>query len=119
MSLSDSVFLDPYPFHKWVARRTDGQAGTGTKSDPLSANTPERFDQLMNSFGPLTMVHLGPGIFQNRGYYDGGAFTGYGWLAKPQMHIVGAGKDVTTLQLVLNPRTTPPSPNSAPATRIP
>lgn len=102
MPLTDALFLDPFPFHKWIARRSDGQAGTGTHSDPLSANTPERFDELLNSFDPLTVVHLGPGTFYTRGYYDGGASSGYGWQVKQKMCIAGSGVDLTTLQLVVN-----------------
>lgn len=106
MPLTDALLLDPCPFDKFLAIRNDGLAGTGTIDDPLSANTPERFDAIMSSIQPLTVVHLGPGMFQTRGYYDGGAFTGYGWQAKGQTRIVGSGKDVTTLQLVSNGSTT-------------
>jgi hypothetical protein len=80
MPLVDALFLDPYPAHKWLAVRSDGIAGTGTLNDPLNANTPDRFDKLMNSFQPGTLVHLsGAGPFQTRGYSD--AFSGYGWQA--------------------------------------
>ena len=54
MALTDALLLDPYPFHKYLAIRTDGVAGTGTLNDPFNANTPDRFDQLMNSFQPQT-----------------------------------------------------------------
>ena len=82
MPLTDALLLDPYPFHKWVSRRTDGTVGTGTKSDPLKVGTPDQFDKLLGSVQAGTMIHLGPGTFQTRGYYDGGAFSGYGWQAK-------------------------------------
>ena len=35
MPLIDALLLDPYPFHKFLAVRSDGVAGTGTISDPL------------------------------------------------------------------------------------
>ena len=43
MALTDALLLDPFPFHKFLALRTDGVAGTGTLNDPLDASTPERF----------------------------------------------------------------------------
>src|SRR5437667_2294840 len=100
MALGDALFLKPYPFHKWVAHREDGIRGSGTHSDPYRANTPEEFDLVMNSLGPSTVVHLGPGLFQTRGYYDGAVSAGYGWAVKEHMWIVGSGAGVTTLQLV-------------------
>ena len=36
MPLTDALFLDPSPVHKWLARRADGLAGTGTLDDPLT-----------------------------------------------------------------------------------
>ncbi len=48
MALSDALFLDPYPFRTWVAKRTDGVAGTGTASDPLNANTAAKFDSIIS-----------------------------------------------------------------------
>ena len=59
MSLTDALFLDPTRTTSfWHGGRTV-VAGSGTITDPLSANTPERFDQLLNSFtDPMTVVHL-------------------------------------------------------------
>src|SRR2546423_598288 len=101
MPLLDALLLDPYPFHKWVPRRSDGMTGTGTLNDPLNAATADQFDKVMNSFAAMTVVHLGPGTFYTRGYYDAGAGS-YGWQLQPKMRIIGSGVDVTTLQLSIN-----------------
>ncbi|MBI5387317.1 MAG: hypothetical protein HZA90_21865 [Verrucomicrobia bacterium] len=50
----------------------------------------------MNALGPSTQVHLGPGTFQTLGYSD--ELSG-GWQVQAGMKIVGAGIDVTTLQV--------------------
>lgn len=96
MSLSNALLLDPYPFNKYLAIRSDQLAGTGTLSDPLNANTSTTFDTLMSSFPESTRVHLGPGTFETKGYYDG--LTG-GFQAKKGMKIIGAGIDVSTLKI--------------------
>ena len=46
MSLFDALLLEPYldPRDVWIARRTDGQRGSGTQSDPFDGSavgTPE------------------------------------------------------------------------------
>ncbi len=117
MSLMDSlVILDPYAFETWIAYRTSG-AGSGTASDPYDGSTAARFDQIMRSLPsnvPVT-VHLGPSPldsqqkpmpFQTLGYYDGAAAT-YGWRARPNLRIIGAGVNTTFLQLVVNSKSSP------------
>jgi hypothetical protein len=99
MPLTDALLLDPYPVPAYVARRTDGVAGSGTLADPWNGNTPERFDSLMNNVPPQTRIHLGPGVFETKGYSDQ-ADAGYGWQPKPGQKIVGSGIGVTTLKLV-------------------
>ena len=96
MSLSNALLLDPYPFNKYLAVRSDQVGGTGTLSDPLNANTSTIFDTLMSSFSENTRVHLGPGTFETKGYYDG--LIG-GFQAKKGMKIIGAGIDITTLKI--------------------
>ena len=59
MSLTDAMLLDPYPFHRWISKRTDS-AGTGTVNDPFRADTAAKFDELMRTFGAGTVVHLWP-----------------------------------------------------------
>ncbi|MBL9169700.1 MAG: hypothetical protein JNN07_18310 [Verrucomicrobiales bacterium] len=107
MSLIDALLLDPPRIDVWVTVRSGGSAGilgTGTQNDPFTvlANTPADFDALWAT-SPTTRisnnscVHLGPGVFQTTGYYDG--ISG-GWQLRPGIRIVGSGIDVTTIQLV-------------------
>ena len=79
----------------WLALRTDGALGSGSATDPYDASSPTLFDDRMDSFQTFTTIHLGPGIFQTRGY---NGFTG--WQAKSGQRIIGAGMNVTTLKLV-------------------
>ena len=39
MSLTDALFLEPYPFEIWIAYRTDGIKGSGTLNDPFGATS--------------------------------------------------------------------------------
>jgi hypothetical protein len=72
--------------------------GTGSLADPWDGSTQAKFDNVMSTkVGPNTRVHLGPGIFQTRGYSD--EVSG-GWQIQAGMKIIGSGMDVTTLQLV-------------------
>ena len=98
MSLLDALLLDPYRINVWIAKRTDGVAGTGTQNDPYDGSTAAKLDVLLNSLASKSRVHLGPGTFQTQGYFDGIA-AGTGWQPKAGMKIVGSGVDVTTLQL--------------------
>jgi hypothetical protein len=112
MSLMDAlVVLDPYPFEVWVAFRSSGEgSGSGTASDPYDGRTASKFDQIMRSFpaGVPVTVHLGPSPldgagnpipFQTQGYYVGAA-SNYGWRARANMRILGAGVAATFLQVV-------------------
>jgi hypothetical protein len=68
---------------------------------PYGANTASEFDTLMNSLPANTRVHLSPGVFKTNGYCDQAPTAG--WQPKT-MKIIGAGVDMTTLQLeVVNP----------------
>ena len=80
-------------------------AGSGTQMDPYDGSTATKFDTLMSgaSVPANSCVHLGPGIFDTAGYYDG--LSGSGFQAKTGWRIVGSGIDVTTLRLV-TPATT-------------
>jgi hypothetical protein len=98
MPFIDSLLLDPHRINIWIARRTDEIKGSGTLSDPFDASTADRFDALMNSLTEFTRVHLGPGVFETRGYSD--AAPGAGWQPKHGMKITGSGIDLTTLKLV-------------------
>src|SRR5438552_13618862 len=96
MSLFDALLLDPYRLNVWIAYRTDGVKGSGTENDPFDGSTATRLDTVLNSLTANTRIHFGPGTFQINGYQDGAASS---WL-RSGMKIVGAGIDVTTLQLV-------------------
>ena len=105
MSLLEALLLDPPRIDIWVAKRTDNIAGSGTQMDPYDGSTATKFDTLMSgaSAPANSCVHLGPGIFDTAGYYDG--LSGSGFQAKTGWRIVGSGIDVTTLRLV-TPATT-------------
>lgn len=100
MSLIDALFLDPVRINIWIAKRPDNSQGSGTQQDPYSGNTQSLFDAVMrDKVGPNTCVHLGPGIFETAGYYEGISGS---WELKPGMRIVGSGMDVTILKRVNN-----------------
>jgi hypothetical protein len=99
VQLIDALLLEPYPVNVWVALRNDSK-GCGTMADPFGVNSAQRFDEVMSNLPADTpvRVHLGPGTFLTEGYSD--EVSGRGWSPKPGMKIVGAGTEVTTLQLV-------------------
>jgi hypothetical protein len=101
MSLLDALFLDPSALNVWVAARTDGVLGSGTLADPYNGSTVDSFDRVMNliaQFPQSRHVHLGPGVFETRGYSDQASDAG--WQPAAGMRITGSGMDVTTLRLV-------------------
>ncbi len=55
------------------------------------------FDEVMRNAPASIRIHVGPGVFQTRGFAVG---DDRGWQPKTGQKIVGAGFDVTTLQLV-------------------
>lgn len=78
--------------------RNDG-LGTGSIDDPYDGSTPGLFDSIMGSIEENTLIHLGPGKFQTRGFTEGQP-SECGWSVKTGQRIVGAGIDVTVLKLV-------------------
>ena len=68
MALIDALFLDPYPFHQWIARRSDGIAGTGTLNDPLNADTPEKFDIITSD--PIHPWVKGTSALYSKEYFE-------------------------------------------------
>ena len=100
MSLLDALLLDPQRINIWIAIRSDLSEGSGTQQDPYSGTTLAQFDSVMrNKVGVNTCVHLGPGIFQTAGFYEGISPTS-GWQVKPGLRLVGSGVDVTILKRV-------------------
>lgn len=79
----------------WVAVRTDGKRGDGSQWNPSDGSTQAKFDRLMESFGPSTVIHLGPGIFQTN-------IVTRKWRPLSGWKVKGAGTDVTTIQAVGN-----------------
>ncbi len=73
----------------YLAARTDGQAGTGTACDPFDASTQPKFDSLFASFGPGTVIHVGPGTYHTKGVAS--------FPVKPYWKIHGAGLEVTKI----------------------
>src|SRR5205807_9713422 len=66
IGLAEAYDLDPVSTQEiWIAARTDGQAGSGTQTDPFDGSTMSKFDALLGSFGPYTTIHLGPGTFRS------------------------------------------------------
>jgi len=51
----------------WVAIRTDGAAGSGTRDDPFDGSTPDSFDAVMRSAPENARILFGPGVFSTRG----------------------------------------------------
>jgi hypothetical protein len=64
---------------------------------PTTARVTFLFDKILRDLPANTRVNLGPGVFQTRGYAPQGVNS---WQPKAGQKIIGAGMDVTTLQLV-------------------
>ena len=101
MSLLDALLLEPYdlsggstgPGEVWIAMRTDGVKGSGTQTDPWDGSTAAKFDALMQALPVNTRIHLGPGVFETRGYSDGEAG---GWEPKSGQKILGSGTKMSS-----------------------
>ena len=76
----------------WIAVRTDGKAGSGSRSDSFDGATAAKFDALMNGFGANTNIHLAPSTFKTNG--------AAAYRIKAGCKIYGAGMGRTTVQLV-------------------
>jgi parallel beta helix pectate lyase-like protein len=95
IALVEAYDLDPISTREiWVAVRTDGQAGSGTESDPYDGSTMAKFDAIMGDNSktpPYATIHLGPGTFRT-------AITKT-WAVKSGWVIEGAGMASTTVQM--------------------
>lgn len=76
----------------YIAYRTDGVAGVGTKEDPFDGSTQAKFDALMLGFDPDIQINIGPGTFETRGSDL--------WYAQDGWQVLGSGIDITTIKLV-------------------
>jgi hypothetical protein len=86
----------PTPLREvWIAVRTDGHAGKGTKADPYDGSTQVKFDALMAHTRKIPAtnahIHLGTGTFQTN-------MATRAWMVKSGWQISGAGMYLTTLQ---------------------
>jgi hypothetical protein len=72
------------------------------EGNPTGARLTFPFDEVMREIPPNTRIHLGPGVFQTRGFGTDavGTTDERGFQVKSGWKIVGSGMDVTTLQLV-------------------
>jgi len=94
----------------FIADRTDGQAGTGSLSDPYDGSSAEKLDTLLRGRSESGVANLivciGPGTFQTEGTGDYVIGPGHvnkdhpaGFTVNRGWKIHGAGEDRTTLQL--------------------
>ena len=76
----------------YIAFRTDGVPGVGSKDDPYDGSTTLKFDTIMVAAIALGSihVHLGPGVFTTKG--------STAWLLPASSIIEGAGIGLTTLK---------------------
>ena len=98
IALVEAYDLDPISTREvWVAVRTDGQAGSGTESDPYDGSTMDKFDAIMGDNSktpPYTTIHLGPGTFRSAASDQGGK-----WKVKSGWVVEGAGMYSTIVQM--------------------
>jgi hypothetical protein len=98
IALVEAYDLDPISTREvWVAVRTDGQAGSGTESDPYDGSTMTNFDAIMGDNSktpPYTTIHLGPGTFRTSASDQNNK-----WEVKAGWVIEGAGMYSTTVQM--------------------
>ena len=76
------------PGEIWIEARTDGHEGSGTVLDPFDGSEPAKFDAILSAAQPSTLIHIGVGTFVTRGI-----------TLKEGFHLVGRGKELTTIKL--------------------
>jgi hypothetical protein len=98
IGLMETYDLDPVSAREvWVAVRTDGQAGSGSESDPYDGSTMDKFDAMMGDNSktpPYTTIHLGPGTFRSSA-----SDQNHKWQVKAGWVVEGAGMYSTTVQM--------------------
>ncbi len=98
-SLLDSFLLENDGFEVWIAHAAPSAlSGSGSISDPYLVSNAIDLDNLLASFGPGTTIHLAPGTYTTQGHSNG---LTTGWTPRRGQRIVGAGVDLTVLQLVV------------------
>ncbi len=81
----------------WIAVRTDGLPGSGTRADPFDGSTPEKLDTILLGFYwtyNLGVHLMGTGPFRTNANHT--------WHVRPGWVVSGDGMDVTTIQMVGN-----------------
>ena len=78
----------------YIAPRTDGQAGSGTPSDPFNASSAAKFDALVQRFNKNAAIYYAPGVYYTEGWQAGQPQT-----ANTNCYHVGAGIDKTIVRL--------------------
>lgn len=81
----------------WIAVRTDGRGGDGSRENPYDGSTRAKFDGLMQGFGARTVIHLLPGTYLTNGWADATGLNG--WVVKSGWKLSGAGMGATTVKL--------------------
>lgn len=77
----------------FIARRKDGQKGSGTVDDPYDGSTASAFDGIMTNAIAGATIRLGPGVYPSQG--------GPTLLPKSGQRIVGSGIHATTIKLTI------------------
>jgi hypothetical protein len=98
----------------WIAPRTDGNVGTGTRLNPFNGSGAERFDKLMvERLKPDVRAHLIPwtptnekALFETTG---SNTFNGSGFYLPANCELVGAGIDKVTVRKIAHPETGGPA----------
>jgi hypothetical protein len=78
----------------YLAPRTDGRSGSGTRSDPYDASSPSKFDALLQRFPTNTVFHYASGVYETTGYHFRSGNAGTNCVHR------GAGIDQTIIRLV-------------------
>ncbi len=84
----------------WIAIRTDGHPGKGTRADPYDGSTSARMKDLFFSIPPGTTLHFAEGVYpvEPCSRYDGGGPVASGIELKSGWKLAGAGQGRTVLQ---------------------
>jgi len=84
----------------WIAIRTDGHPGKGTRADPYDGSTSARMKDLFSSIPPEATLHFAEGVYpvEPCSRYDGGGPLASGVELKSGWKLVGAGQGRTVLQ---------------------
>lgn len=84
----------------WITLRADGKPGTGTQSDPYDGSTTARFDGVLASVGPSSVIHLerpkrgsGPPVTMRT------ASQGRNWQLRNGWRLLGEGMYDVVVQL--------------------